>query len=110
MAEGSKAGQAKLTSATCLCLLHYDWQRFVDALMRTRDDVDRYELAYAAGCSGSCIGSGFNRGYVTADDSRYESGTDLFVSDKLDVGGLDHGVSGFNRADETFGFDHAEGF
>jgi hypothetical protein len=32
----------------------------------------------------------------------------MFLADQGDIGCLDHGVSGFDGGDETFGFAHAE--
>ena len=45
---------------------------------------------------------------VAAHDGGDEPSADLLVADELDLGRLDHGVGGFDHADETFDFDHSK--
>ena len=37
-------------------------------------------------------------------------GADVFLADEHDVGGLDHGIGGLDRADEAAGLHHSQRF
>ena len=78
--------------------------------MRTRDDVDRHELADAARRGGAGVGRGLDRGDVAAHDGGHVAGADLLPADERHLGGLDHGVRRFDHRDETLGLDHPECF
>ena len=70
--------------------------------------MHRDQLADAAGGRGAGVGGGLDRADVAADEHGDVAGADVFLADQDDVGGLDHGVGGLDRADEAAGFDHAE--
>jgi len=70
--------------------------------------VDANQLADAARRGGAGVGRRLHRSDIAAYDGRHESGIDLLPADEHHIGGLDHGVSGFDHADEPPRFDHAE--
>jgi hypothetical protein len=69
--------------------------------------VNADKFAHATSGRGARIGSSFYCGNVATDDSRNESGTDLFVSDKLNVSGLYHRVGRLDHRNKTLGLDHS---
>ena len=72
--------------------------------------MDRDQLADAARGGGAGVGRGLHRADVAAHQHGDVAGADVFLADQRDVGGLDHRVGGFDRADEAFGFDQPERF
>jgi hypothetical protein len=58
----------------------------------------------------ACVRGCFNRANVAAHKNRYVTGSDIFFSQQLNIRSFDHGVRGFNSADESFGLDHSECF
>jgi hypothetical protein len=78
--------------------------------MRTRDDVNRNQFTDAARSRGTGIGRRFDRSDITAHDRRYESGTDLFISDELHVGRLDHRIGRLDRGNQTLRLNHSQCF
>ena len=63
------------------------------------------ELADAARGGGAGVGGGLDGADVAADHDGDVAGADVFLADQDDVGGLDHGIGGLDRADETMRFD-----
>ncbi len=59
--------------------------------------------------AGAGIGGGFDSADVTADSDDDVAGADEFLAGKDDIGGLDHGVGGFNSAGQSLRFDQAKG-
>ena len=47
---------------------------------------------------------------IAAHDRRDKTCADFFITDKINICRFDHRVRRFDRADETFGFDHSECF
>jgi hypothetical protein len=58
----------------------------------------------------TCIGRGLNRANIASDKDRNVPCTDIFLTDQLNIRGLDHRVSSLDCADESLGFDHSECF
>ena len=69
-----------------------------------RDHVHRDQLADAPRGGGAGVGRGLHRADVAAHHHRDVARADVFLADQHDVGGLDHGVGRFDRADETLWF------
>jgi hypothetical protein len=88
-------------------LFHYDRQSLINRRVRSRDNVNAYELAYTPGGCGSGVGRRLYCCDITADDGRHKTGTDLLVSDKLNVRGLDHCIGCLDHGNETFALDHS---
>jgi hypothetical protein len=76
--------------------------------MRSRNDVDRDEFAHAPCGRRARIRCRLHGADVTAGQHRHVAGPDVLLADQDDVGRLDHGVGGLDRADEPAGFNHAE--
>ena len=57
-----------------------------------------------AGANGSVHSTGF-----AADQNGDVTAAHEFATDQAHLGGLGHGVCGFDRGDQTSGLDHAEG-
>ena len=76
--------------------------------MGTRDDMHADQFADLLSRGGTGVGGGLDRAHVAADHDGHKSAADLHPSDKRDVGGLDHGIGGFNGAHEALGFNHAQ--
>ncbi len=85
-------------------------QNFFDVAMRRWDHVDGDEFAYTAGGGGSGIGGGFYGAHVATNGDGDESGPDVFLAGQDDFGGFHHCVGGFDRTDESLGFNHSERF
>ena len=68
------------------------------------------EAADATRGGGAGIGCGLHRTDITTHDRGDQSGIDLLPTDKHDVRSLDHRVGGFNHADQSARFDHADCF
>jgi hypothetical protein len=71
--------------------------------------VHRNELADAPRGSGARISCRLDRADVAPHQNCYVARSYIFGSDQADVCRLDHGVGRLDRANETEGFDHAEG-
>src|SRR5262249_32929736 len=72
------------------------------------DDVDRDQLAHALGRGRAGIGGGFPRTHVAAHHHGPQAAAHVFAADQRHVGGFDHGVGGFDRANQPLGFHHAQ--
>jgi len=86
------------------------WENTFDFTMRPRYDVDAYELTYAACCGRTGVGGRLNGADISANEYRHVTGADIFLPDQLHIRGLYHRVSGFDGADKSLGFDHAQSF
>jgi hypothetical protein len=87
-----------------------DRQNSLNFSMWPRYDVNTDQLADSArGCCAG-IGSRLHRTYVSTNENRYVSGADILFSQELNICGFDHGVSGFDGANETLRLDHSECF
>jgi len=80
----------------------------LDFGMGAGDDVHADEFADLLGGGGTGIGGGLDGADVATDHDGHEAAADLDAADEGDVCGLDHGIGGFNGADEALGFDHSE--
>src|SRR5688572_17685124 len=78
--------------------------------MRAWYHMDANQLANPSGGSGACIGGSFHCSDVASDEYSYVACADVFLTQELYVRGFYHRVSCFHRADEPFGFNHAECF
>ena len=70
--------------------------------------MDGDELADAASRGGAGIGRGLDGADIAAREHGDVARADVLLADEHDVGGLDHGIGGFDGADEAASFDHAE--
>src|SRR6266511_915640 len=86
------------------------WDDAFDFDVRARDDMHRDQLAHPPRGGGAGVRGRFDSAYVAANEDGHVARSDVLLADQLDIGGLDHRVSGFNRADKAFGLDHAESF
>ena len=68
--------------------------------MRASDDVAADHLADLLGVAHSGIDGGLDRGDVATHDGGDVAATGLLVADQLDLGGLDHRVSGLDHGGE----------
>ena len=68
------------------------------------------ELSDTARRGGACVGRGFHRGNVAADDGGDETRIDFLPPDENDVSGLDHRIDGFDHPYEAPRLDQAERF
>src|SRR5215831_15363467 len=68
------------------------------------------QLADPAGGGGPCIGCRLDCGHVAANYRCDKAGSNLFVADQRDIGGLDHRVGRLDHRDQSFGLDHSESF
>lgn len=71
--------------------------------------VDAYQFTNAAGSSRTRVRRSFHRADVPAHHHADQSSADKLLTSQDHVGGLDHGVGSFNRADQTFRFNQAKG-
>src|SRR5262249_1031531 len=78
--------------------------------MRSRDYVHTNELTYSARRGSACVSCGFHRADISAHKHCHVTRADVFLAEQLHVGRLDHCVSGFDGADQTFRLDHSEWF
>ncbi|MPN61046.1 hypothetical protein SDC9_208780 [bioreactor metagenome] len=70
--------------------------------------MDGVQFANAL-CRGSArFDGGFHRADIPANHDGHEPGADLLFANQRYVRRLDHCIRGFNCADETFGFHHAQ--
>src|SRR5450756_2794780 len=82
---------------------------FLDLLMRAGNHVDAHQLTDAARRGRTRVRSGLDRADVAANLHYYQAGADEFLADQDHVGGLDHGVGGFDSADQTLCFNETQG-
>src|SRR6266545_3951026 len=78
--------------------------------VRSRDDMDRDDLAHALGGGGAGVGGGFHRTHIASHHHGDETRADLLHADQRDVGGFDHGVGGLDDCHQPFGLDQAQSF
>src|SRR5687768_4465111 len=81
-----------------------------EIFMRPGNDVAGDEFADLAGGLTAGIHGGLHARDVTAADDRDESAADGYGFGDGDVGGLGHGVGGFDVAGVALGFNHADCF
>ena len=86
------------------------WGLSFDLGVRARYDVDRNQFADPSCRRGARVGGGLHGPDVTADQDGHVPGANVFLGDEDDVGGLDHCIGCFDRADQAAGFDHPERF
>ena len=72
------------------------------------NDVDGDDLANLARRRRAGVGRGFDRADVAANHDRDEAAADLLPANEPHVCSLDHGVGGFDGADESFRFDQSQ--
>jgi hypothetical protein len=68
------------------------------------------QLAYSPGGGRTGVSGSLNCANVPANKYRHVAGTDVFLPQELYVRCFNHRVSRFHRANEAFGFHHAECF
>jgi hypothetical protein len=68
------------------------------------------QFANSPGRSSTSISRSFNRTYVTANEDRHVTCSDVLLAEQLHIRGLDHGISSFNGANEPLGLNHSECF
>lgn len=74
--------------------------------VRPGNDMNADEFTNAAGCNGARFGSGFHGADVTTDEDRHVTVQEVFLADKNDIRGLDHGVGSLHGPDESPRFNH----
>jgi hypothetical protein len=84
------------------------WEDLLDLGVGPRDDVDRDEFAHAARRGRTSVGGRLDGTDVAADHHGHVGRPDVLLGDQLDVGGLDHGVGGFHRTDQSTGFHESQ--
>src|ERR1017187_5292516 len=84
-------------------------QDLLDLVVRAGDDVDADELTDAPGRGRTRVRGGFDRADIAADRDTDQAGADEFLAGQDHVGGLDHGIGGFDGAYQTFCFNQAKG-
>jgi hypothetical protein len=85
-------------------------QQFFQFGVRSRDDVHRYQLTNAAGGRCASVGRSLHGADVSTDEHCDIASTDVFLADEYDVGGFHHRISGLDRTDQAFRFDHSQSF
>ena len=78
-------------------------------LMRPRDDVDADQLADAPGRGRTRVRRRFHRANIAADRHANQSGADEFLALQDHVGGLTHGIGGFDGTHQPLRFNKTEG-
>ena len=73
--------------------------------MRTRDDQRGHHFADALRRFNAGIDCRFYRADVAFHHGGDQAGADVFIADKLDVGGFTHRIRRFNAGHQTFGFN-----
>jgi hypothetical protein len=85
-------------------------QYALDLVVRARDDVNADQFADPSSRRGTGVRSRFHRADIAADKDRDVPGSDVFLTHKLHVRGLDHRIGRLHGTDKTFGLDHSECF
>jgi hypothetical protein len=78
--------------------------------MRLRNDVRRYNFAYALPCRRTRIDRTADRGDITSHDRSDEAGVDLFPTDQTNVRSFHHCISRFDHRYQSATFNHSECF
>src|SRR5262249_6293329 len=86
------------------------WDDAFDFNVRAWDDMNRDQFADSPSGGGAGVCGRFDRADIAANEDSHVSRADVFFADQLNIGGFDHRVSGFDRADKAFRLDHAESF
>src|SRR5262244_659 len=86
------------------------WDDAFDFDVRAWDDMNRDQFADSPGGGGAGVRGRFDRADIPANEDGYVARADVLLADQLNIGGFDHRVSGFDRADKAFRLDHAESF
>ena len=77
-------------------------------MLPLRRHAKRSKSCAVAGASGgSGVEAGLHCGDVAGEEASDEVGTDLVPAGHFNVGGLEGGVRGFEKGDETLGFEDA---
>jgi hypothetical protein len=71
--------------------------------------MDRDQLANALGGSGAGIRGSFDRTDIPAHHDGDIAATDVLRANQHHVGGLDHGIRGFNGGYQAVSFNHSKG-
>ena len=80
----------------------------LDFGVRTREHVDRDQLADPPRGGGARIRCGLYRADVAADDSGHEAVVDLLTADEEDLGCLDHPDGGLHQDHQHARIDNAD--
>jgi hypothetical protein len=86
------------------------WDDAFDFDVRAWDDMNRDQFANSPGGGGAGVRGSFDRADIAANEDGHVARANVFLADQLNIGGFDHRVSGFDRADKAFRLDHAESF
>src|SRR5436305_691628 len=92
------AGAALELAAIIVLGLTADREHALDLLMWPGNDVDANQLAHPAGRSGAGVGGSLHGAYVPAHKNCYITRADILLTQQLNIGRFDHGVSSFHRA------------
>jgi hypothetical protein len=69
-----------------------------------------YQFANSSGCSCASVSRSFHCADISAYKYRYVARSYILFAKQLYIRGFDHGIGGFNCADEPFGLNHSECF
>src|SRR5438552_19103274 len=78
--------------------------------MKPGDYVSGDDLADAAAGRSAGFDCAFDRADFTADDTRHQTGVDLFPADQHHVRGFHSGVSGLNHRNQAAAFNYSQRF
>jgi hypothetical protein len=85
-------------------------QQHPEAIVRTRDDMDRHDLPYASGRAAPDVRSGLHRTNVAADNNGHISPADLDVAPvKRYIRGFEHSIRRLHCRCKPSGFDESQG-
>src|SRR5262245_27678382 len=79
----------------------------LDFRVRSRDDVDRYQLANATRSCRAGIGCDFDRADIATHHDSDVPGADVFLGDQRDIGSFHHRVGRLDGPDQAFRFDES---
>src|SRR6185437_13482473 len=94
----------------CKSQIENDLSHFRHVRVRSWDDVDGDDFADAARGFGAGVNRRADRGDISAKGDGDEAAADLVLLDELDVRRLEGRVAGFDRRDDSFGFDQTDCF
>src|SRR5512140_2505418 len=82
-------------------------QDHLDIGVRSWDDMDRGQLADTLGRGSTGIRGSLHRADIAAHHHGHVPAADIFTADQGDIGGFDHRIRGFDRADQSLRLYHS---
>jgi hypothetical protein len=87
-----------------------NWKHAFNFRVRPGNNVNTDQFTDPTRSGSARIGGSLYRTNISAHEDRNVAGADIFLSQELNIRGLDHRIRSLYRSDETFGFDHSECF